>query len=1131
MIIDNEQSNKIIEWITEYTETGKMDIVTGYFTIGAIAYLSEEINEKIKQFRLILGDIVNIDEIKDYSIDLLNENITIDNAFKLKKYAKECVAFLNQDKVLTKTLEPNFCHAKAYIFHSNKDERLHYFISGSSNLTEAGIGMKQTNNVELNIAETGNNNQYKNLKEWFNKLWNRKEAHKDKTIYDENGKKELNNFKDYLIEKIQSIIYPYSPKEVYYKVLYELFGKQVNEDYDNPDFTRQIGRLENSVIYRSLYDFQKKGVLSLIKMIQKYDGAILADAVGLGKTWSALAVMKFFQLQGREIILLCPKKLSYNWIRYRKNQDSRFEKDELDYYVRYHTDLIDERIDKDNYKQQRTDTRFKNDKPKLFVIDESHNIRNDKSQRYKFLVEEILQKNKGDIKILMLSATPINNTLVDIRNQFKLITKGDEKGFEESLGIRNLFFTFRNAQKEFNEWRKDSAPKIKNFIRKLPAGFFRLTDSLVVARTRKMVEKQNTELFFPKKQKPENIFVTPKSIGNYESFEELFENFPPMLSAYQPSFYIKQEKDVSKLKDEQQRDRFLVKMLYILLVKRLESSWCSFQSTIKRVYDYHQSVLDKINKYLKDKSEEEAILQEEFDFDDIFDEKESEEFSLGKKRPVNLKDIDKAGNIENFKKDLKTDIEALDKLISNLRRFEEDIEKEKSFGTFKSIDDKLESLMNKIKNKQEKPFNKDNKKILIFTVYKDTALYLFEHLKTRGFTNIGFVSGDISKTDDSNTETKNFEPILEKFAPFTKLFNEKEWGEFKPSSDKLDKKKQYREWINWIKDNRPKTYEKINKPIDILIATDVLSEGQNLQDCDMVINYDIHWNPVRVIQRMGRIDRIGSPNDIILGINYWPSENIDTYLDLKGRIESRMAAMKLAGSEVHKEFTERFKQMSEDEEFEQKLNEKMIKQMQLSWNDIDENQSTVGFDNFSLEDFRQDLSAEMNREFNKYKNMPKAVYTGFKLKNKEYKPGLICLLGYPAKPQKIVDYEYKSYELIFIDMEGNQQLLNQKEVLAFLGSYRESKREGTERIDEGDEETIKKLSSSLKNWLNSQAYTEEEQEDGTKKKTMGKADKDMLDKIADGDTQTTKQMKDNKTSAEKYKECNFDLICWFLISE
>lgn len=1127
MLLDNENENlKVHEWISLYTEKGKLDIVTGYFTIAALAWLSKQVNDKISEFRLVLGDIVNIDTENNRPLDLLNENITVEASLKLSSLSQEAVRFLKQDKVKSKTLEPNFCHAKSYLFDPEKmDDRNKYFISGSSNLTEAGIGLKRTNNIELNIAETGNNNQYKELIDWFEKLWVRPEAHKEKTILAPNNTSFKIDFKQYLIDEIERIFIKYTPRELYYKVLFELFGNQMINTENDPDFNRQIGRLENSTIFNILYEFQKKGVLSLIKMLQKYNGAILADAVGLGKTWSALAVMKFFQLQGREVILLCPKKLDNNWRRYLKYQDSRFEKDQFDFFIRFHTDMHEDRVDKYT---DRADKLFTNDKPKLFVIDESHNLRNDKSNRYKFLLEQILKRNE-DVKVLLLSATPINNSLNDIRNQFKLMVQGNVNGFEESLGIKNLDYSFRTAQKVFNEWREDPSPKIGDFIKKLPANFFTLTDSLIVARTRKMIDGKQTGLTFPIKTKPVNLFVTPSQLGNFESFEELFDHFPPMLSGYQPSFYLEDDKTEGKdvLYDERQRDRFLVKMMYILMVKRLESSWYSFDSTVGKIKDHHQNALDKIKAYQNGKVNSGVVSENESLFDDDELQGDYEELTLGKKRKIYLSDIDVAGNLDNFKKDLKKDLDALDNLHINLQKFKRKLENEiLRPGNFKSEDDKLETLISQINKKKSSNENNNNPKVVIFTVYRDTAQYLFNQLKNRGFEKVAMISGSGSQTTDSDEETKNFEPILERFAPFTKLFMEKEW-DFKSIKTGIEA---YHEWIEWVAKNHTKTYAKIQKPIDILIATDALSEGQNLQDADMVINYDIHWNPVRIIQRMGRIDRLGSPNTKIFGINFWPSNNINSYLNLQGKIEQRMAAMKLAGAEVDAQFSDSFKEMIHDESLDQRMNHRMMEQMQVTFDDLD-GQDTFGFDDLSLESYRQDLLEEFNKDKAKYLKMPKGIYTGFNA-NKSIcnENGLIALLGFPSKPPKTINHEYKVFDLIYIDKKGKQVLLNQKEVLDALTHHKDKDRFVPESIDKGDEIAIQELVSALKGWLDIQAIDEQIMEDGTVKKVMGAEAKDLLSKLRKGDKNALSRVKQNIKVEGKFQLDNFDLIIWFLVT-
>jgi superfamily II DNA or RNA helicase len=1131
MILDNEKHLKVHEWIVKYTEEGTIDIVTGYFTVGALAYLSQQVNQKIAKFRLVLGDIVNLDQVDDRPLDLLNENITIEAALNLSRLAQEAVDFLKQDKVKAKTLEPNFCHAKCYLFEpSKKDDRNKYFISGSSNLTEAGIGKKQTNNLELNIAETGNNSQYKELVEWFESLWNNPQAHKEKTILAKDGTSKKIDFKQYLIEAIAKIFIEYSPRDIYFKILFELFGNQILEIENDPEFNRQIGRLENTAIFRSLYKFQEKGVLSLIRMLQKYDGAILADAVGLGKTWSALAVMKFFQMQGREVILLCPKKLENNWRRYKEDQASKFEVDKLKFFMRFHTDMNNSRLESYN---DRADKFFRDDKPKLIVIDESHNLRNHKANRYKFLVEQILQKNQ-DVKVLLISATPINNSLNDVRNQFKLMVQGNVHGYETKLGVRNIDHSFKQAQTIFNDWRKDKNPKIGDFIKKLSGNdFFRLTDSLLVARTRKMVESQETDLTFPVKNKPVNLFVTPHQLGNFETFEELFDHFPPMLSGYQPAFYLDDESGVKKdvLRDDKLRDRFLVKMIYILMVKRLESSWFSFYSTVEKIKDHHQNALDKIKSYQTNKAKAVLLENDVIDLDndqndDDFTEA-VEEYTLGKKRPINIADIDAAGSLDKFKEDLKKDLDALDNLYVNLQKFDAKINKEvKKPHQIKSCDDKLKELIAQIIKKCNSGANNHNQKVVIFTVYRDTAEYLFKQLQARGFDKIAIASGTGSYSDDSDHK-QSMEAILERFAPYTKLFREKEWT-FESEKEGLEA---FAEWQEWIKENHPKTHQKLSKPIDILIATDALSEGQNLQDADMVINYDIHWNPVRIIQRMGRIDRLGSPNEQIFGINFWPSENINSYLNLQGRIEQRMAAMKLAGSEVDHQFSDSFAKMAHDEDFDRKMNDRMIEQMSITWDDIEVSDQGLGFDSLSLERYRQDLLAEFNRDKDKYRQMPKGVYTGFVGDMATgARDGIVALLGYPAKPSKKLDHQYQVFDLIYIDKSGKLVLNNQKEVLDFLNVNKDQERFVPDAVDRGESKAITELVNALKSWLSSQAVQTEVMDDGTVKETMGNETLRVLQGLKKGNKVAIERIKQNVTVDGKYQLNNFDLITWVLVT-
>jgi len=560
-----------------------------------------------------------------------------------------------------------------------------------------------------------------------------------------------------------------------------------------------------------------------------------------------------------------------------------------------------------------------------------------------FMDEILKHKNNQNIKVLLLSATPINNNLNDIRNQYYLMVKEQDDGFYETLDIRNLTYEFKRAQTIYMDWCAKKDRKVSDL--KLPDSFRKLTDNLTVARTRTMVLSIQSDLKFPQKNKPENIYETPTFIGNFETFDELFDAFPPYLSAYSPALYIARKEGVTALEDEQQRDMYLVRMMYILLVKRLESSWFSFMTTVEKILIYHQSVLDKIKGYEKGKNQTKI----EVTSDDISIDEGDEEYELGKKRPIRISEIEAAGKLKRYKDNLKEDIKALENLKNNLQKFKDEILKElESKKPNKSKDIKLEKLIEKINEKRKNAKNNGNKKILIFTAYKDTASYLSEQLQKRSFNNIAMVSGEGGVLQGSNVIVKNFEPILERFAPCTKLYSEQEWNDFKVDKE-LSLQKQYSEWLEWInKTDRTDVIEKLNAPIDILIATDCLSEGQNLQDCDYVVNFDIHWNPVRVIQRMGRIDRLNSPNDEIFGLNFWPSDKINDYLNLEERVVNRLISMITVGAEIDKSFVEKLTNKMDDDKFETQQRKRMLEQMQSDWKELETNDQQLGFNNLSL---------------------------------------------------------------------------------------------------------------------------------------------------------------------------------------
>ena len=1025
MLLDNAYgSKKVYEWIEESTVNGTFDVVTGYFTVGALTWLSDKLNEKISNFQMVLGDIADRAKADFCPLNLLNEEISLDSALSLAACAKRAVAFLKQDKVLVKTLEPNFCHAKLYL-HNTANAKDTFFISGSSNLTEAGIGQRNIgNNAELNIVESGMNPQYKELKEWFDNLW-KNSAKEDKTVVHQGGKEVKVNFKKYLITEISKIFKIYTPDDIYLKILTEMDLCADTEIVDKS--------LRNSKIYNALYDFQKAGVVNLVRMLNENNGAILADAVGLGKTWTALAVIKFYQKNGYDTVVICPKKLDYNWRKWTKKFQSKFQADGFDYLIRFHTDLEEARMKK-KAKMDTDDVFFTSDNPRLFVIDESHAMRNENGSRYRFLLENVLKKNEN-AKILMLSATPINNDFLDVRNQFNLIPQ-----IPHMEKINKLF---RSAQKKLEKWGEEENPAIVDLVKRLQVGedgnIIDIIDKYVVARTRNVIKHSVREhsLNFPKWGKPENLYITPNCVKGCDSFESLLSLLPGRFSAYMPAVYAEMTSG-DAMKNESRRDMSLVGMMRTMLVKRLESSWHSFYKTIGKILNYHKEVLDKVTKYQNFESGE-------FDEDELAELFEDSEYSfeLDRKREIKIGDIK---NKDVFKADLVADTKKLQHLYDKLTEFHNNF-------TIKQ-DGKLQKLIEIIKDKP---------KALVFTAFTDTAEYLYQHVKKLG--SVCLVTG--------NTKDEEIKDTLRRFAPL---------ATFKDSEQTEANKAEYEK-------------NKRNE-VKILISTDILSEGQNMQDCGFVVNYDIHWNPVRVIQRLGRIDRLGSEHKKINYANFWPTANINEYLRLQSRIERKMAGMKLVGTETPN-ITGNVENMNEDKTLEQKQIEKNLKLMEHNIDDIEE--KTFSLSNLTFGHFRQDLSIESAK---KYKSIPNGVFSGFL----DGQNGLVALI----KNKK--DYDLR---LIFIDMQGEHILKNKIDILNLLQRNRYNERVVSSKIDSCDKAELEKLYSALRIGLSNQvSYDENEQLD--------------LLKTASQLTRFTNIQ--NTAVVEKEDPRMWDLLCWCAVS-
>lgn len=1118
----------VLDFIRKYTSLdsgrkGDLDIVTGFFTIAGLDLLYKELAPDNK-YRLVLSELAGDDDFMSRVINLLHGDLGIEATLKLSKAAQNAIAFLKRETVEVKAISSAFCHAKAYVFKDSADDTHDYYVMGSSNLTEAGLGMRDSSNVELNFANTGSTNtEYLQLRQWFHTQWNTV-AKAQINIDPKDAKSPLVDVKQYFIERIEDCFgRTHTPEEIYYKILFELFSGDIDFEGE-ADHSKEMTLLQDSTIYRTLFDYQKKGVVSLIKMLRKWNGAILADAVGLGKTFSALAVIKYFQNNGYQTLLLCSKKLEQNWKQYRRKQGSRFDRDEFDYAVRFHTDLQDDRMEKDGEVKL---SWLKKQQKLLVVIDESHNLRNDKSSRYQMLLNEILGNavtdKVRDVKVLLLSATPINNGLLDIRNQFKLIAQGDNAAFNtDDFQIANLEQLFQTANKRFNEWCQVEGRTIKDFIDTLPPNFFNLTDKLIVARTRNMIEKTlGEDLGFPKKNKPANEYVGLASIGSYESIADVYDAIlSANLTAYQPTQYMKAKVKTEKdWQDNTFREKFLVKMMAVLFMKRLESCWYSCLTTIDKVLRVHEETLDKVNAFLE-RGGNSSIGVSVPDGEDG-DDSEEEDFTL---RDATI-DLAKMERIQDFRKDLENDVQALNEFYSNLADFQE------KFVSGEIKDTKLERLMELLSEKQSKA----NRKAIVFTTFGDTAQYLYDQIrKAHPEWRVACVTGQkVMTTEPSEVAGQSaFQTVLQRFAPYSKLYKEKDWNDLYADAglrethyDPVTRKwsVDYDLWRAKIGEiGEPKMLELLESEIDILIATDCLSEGQNLQDSDLVINYDIHWNPVRLIQRFGRIDRIGSPNGEIGAVNFWPTTSYNEYLNLTSRINNRMALMRLAGTETQPTDEELDEIVKNDPTIDRNT-QKLLQQISEGHiEDIEEPEkdggSNLGLEDFSLEVFRQELLDyfEKNREL--FRRMPSGVFSGFKLPADAKEPipeSLVAVLGYPRRKPGDVKKPYSRLYLMLQPVGNAPAEWKEFSTGGILNFLRKNKTAATELPDwilKSDVEKIGKLTEIIKNWMELKKPAEVKQ---------------TLKGLFSGQV---KAKKDDAKIENIFKLENFDLIAWEYVS-
>ena len=854
-ILDNINNTVRDDLRVEIKRGSKVSVAAACFSMYAYQELKKQL-ESVETFRFIFTSPTFVKEKAEkqkrefYIPRLSRETSLYGTEFEIKlrnemtqcAIAKECADWIRRKaKFKSNTTGENMT---GFMTVDARDAQTAYMpISG---FTTVDIGCERGNNTYnmVNCMETPFSQQYMQL---FDQLWNDREKMQDVT--------------DVVIDNISTAYAENSPEFIYFMTLYHVFSEFL-DDISEDELPNEATGFKQSKIWSMLYDFQRDAVLAIINKLEKYNGCILADSVGLGKTFTALAVVKYYENRNKSVLVLCPKKLAENWNTYKDNYvNNPIAADRLNYDVLFHTDLsrnggmsngLDlSRLNWGNYD--------------LIVIDESHNFRNGigthsntQENRYQKLMEKVIRAGVKT-KVLMLSATPVNNRFVDLKNQLAIAYEGNSEILDERLNTtKSLEDIFKQAQKAFNAWSKLDQEQCTTdaLLRTLDFDFFELLDSVTIARSRKHIEKYydtNEIGKFPERLKPISLRPSLTDLGNAINYNEIYDQLMQLsLCVYTPSNYIfpsklQKYKDLTHNKGENLtqtgRERGIQRLMSINLLKRLESSVNSFQLTLTRIKELINGTIEAINRFEKYGSADISMYEASRDDWDIDDEN-TEFFTVGKKVKIELADMD----WKSWRKELQQDAEVLELLTFMVA----DITPEH--------DTKLQKLLRLLDDKITNPINPDNKKVLIFSAFSDTAEYLYDHVSKYIKDKYGLNTAVITGTIDGRTTIKGFlatlNNVLTCFSPVSK--------------------------------DRDVLMPNSKNEIDILIATDCISEGQNLQDCDYLVNYDIHWNPVRIIQRFGRIDRIGSRNKVIQLVNFWPDLTLDDYINLKSRVETRM---------------------------------------------------------------------------------------------------------------------------------------------------------------------------------------------------------------------------------------------------
>ena len=747
----------------------------------------------------------------------------------------------------------------------------------------------------------------------FDQIWNDPEKIQDVT--------------DQIVEHITSVYQENSPESIYFLMLYNIFNEFL-DDIDEDVLPNDRTGYQDTLIWNKLFNYQKDAATGIINKLETYSGCILADSVGLGKTFTALAVIKYYELRNRSVLVLCPKKLADNWLNYNRNLKTNiFARDRFNYDVLCHTDLS--RTSGESFGTPLNRINWGN--YDLVVIDESHNFRNndaykDKETRYQKLMNQVIRAGVKT-KVLMLSATPVNNRFNDLRNQLALAYEGESENLSKKLRItRSVEEIFRGAQAAFNVWSKLPTEKrtARAILDSLDFDFFELLDSVTIARSRKHIQSfYDTKDIgqFPERRKPLSFHCPLTMRKDVIGLNEIFAQLSLLkLAVYAPVSYIlpSRLKKYEELYDTKvtgggaalrqvDRERSLQALMTTNLLKRLESSVQAFRLTLGALQRNQLTTLEKINQFNQSGKLEsvedltETLVNLSPDDDELTLEPD-ESTDIGGKVKVNLADMD----LPSWEHDLRADLKIIEGLLASMDKITP------------ADDAKLQHLKNLICEKISNPINPGNKKVLLFTAFADTADYLYANLAPDFLAGLKIHSAKVTGSGAPKSTLKksyDFQELLTLFSPRSK----------------------------------EKSVVLPDEPaeIDLLIGTDCISEGQNLQDCDYLINYDIHWNPVRIIQRFGRVDRIGSPNSSIQLVNYWPDISLDEYINLKERVESRMMIADVTATGDDNVLSAQANDVSYRKEQLRRLQEEVI--------ELEDLKTGVSITDLGLNDFRMDL--------------------------------------------------------------------------------------------------------------------------------------------------------------------------------